>query len=146
MPGELLVIKGVTPLNGAQRLEYAGFVEMGRLFPRLLVATIASYGVAVCQEADCPGTALDRHPRLTTSLVPFRKAVKVSGYTGRVLLDLTITETGEARNPKIMSPARLDSEKAVTEQIHAWRFCPAVIFSRYKAVKAHFEIEITNRD
>jgi hypothetical protein len=67
----------------------------------------------------------------------FRKAVQSAGYVGRILLELTITETGVAQNPKITTPARLNSDRARIDQVRSWRFCPAVIFNRYKAGKAH---------
>lgn len=102
-------------------------------------------GAGLCEDnerANCPSMARDRGPTLISDLQSFRKAVRAEGYVGRVLVHLTVTEKGSARDPRITSPARLNSVSSVTDQILDWRFCPAVKYSKYKAATVQFVIDV----
>jgi len=119
---------------------------MGAIFARAMLLILLSTSFAICQDEDCPGTALDRGPRLKSSLDSFRKSVKSSGYAGRVVIDLTVTEAGEVQDSKIASPTRLNFQRDITDQIHTWRFCPAVRFNRYATVRTRFTVQVTTDD
>ena len=135
----------VSPVSGdASRVLNAQ--DMGAMFARAMLLVFVSASFAACQDNDRPGSALDRSPELKSSLDSFRKSVKTSGCAGRVVIDLTVTETGEVQNPKIASPTRLESRTDITDQIHDWRFCPAVRFNRYATVRMRFNIQVTAED
>ena len=77
---------------------------MGAMFARAMLLVFVSASFATCQDNDCPGSALDRSPELKSSLDSFRKSVKTSGYAGRVVIDLTVTETGEVQYSEDREP------------------------------------------
>lgn len=132
----------VSPVSGdASRVLNAQ--DMGAMFARAMLLVFVSASFAACQDNDRPGSALDRSPELKRSLDSFRKSVKTSGCAGRVVIDLTVREV---QNPKIASPTRLESRTDITDQIHNWRFCPAVRFNRYATVRMRFNIQVTAED
>jgi hypothetical protein len=99
-----------------------------------LAFLLAPVGVAHVDER-CPGTALERPARLLSSLEPLKKAAREEGYRGRLTFRLTVTETGDVRDPEAGS-------HKIKEQIRQLRFCPTVRHSRYVETQYHFDIEL----
>ena len=93
-------------------------------------------------DKSCPTTAYETPPKALTSMEPFKEAVRFQKYVGWVVLKLVISDAGTVSNPKIISPARLDFVKVIKDRILEWKFCPAVVFSRYKTGEMQFHIEV----
>jgi hypothetical protein len=103
----------------------------------LLFASLGSSQV----DERCPGTALDRPPRLLGSFNPLKDTARKEGYReGRLVFRLTVTETGNVRDPEITHPPQFSDSEKIKEQILKLHFCPAVRFSRYTEVRYVFEI------
>src|SRR4051794_32193882 len=85
--------------------------NVGAILARAMLPVLVSTSFAICQDDDSPGTPRDRGPRLKSSLDSFRKSVKSSNYAGRVVIDLTVTETGEVQDSKIATPTRVDQTR-----------------------------------
>ena len=90
----------------------------------------------------CSGTALDRPPKLLSSLNPLKDTARNEGYQGRLLFRLTVTETGTVRNPEVTRPPQFTDSEKIKNQILKLRFCPAVRYSRYADVRYVFDIKL----
>jgi hypothetical protein len=115
---------------------------MADLATRVMLALLlATAGPAQVDER-CPGTALDRSPKLLSSLEPLKGAAREEGYRGRLMFGLTVTETGSVRDPEVTYPPQFADSDKIEEHIRQLRFCPAVRHSRYAEVRYTFDIEL----
>ena len=90
----------------------------------------------------CPGTDLERGPKLLSSLEPLKNAAREEGYQGRLVFRVTVTETGSVVDPVIERPSQSTGSERITTEIFKLRFCPAVRSSRYAAVRATFDVQL----
>lgn len=112
---------------------------MVRMRTAIVLSTLCAGLLIACpdipeENGPCPGTALEKGPTLISDLEPFKSLVRSAGYRGRIILTVTVTESGSVRHPEIKQPARLNTDKRVLKQVRALRFCPAVKYSRYTAI------------
>lgn len=110
----------------------------GVILTSLMIATSL---VAQVDES-CPSTAYEAFPKLLTSFEPFKEAVRTQRYTGRVVIELMMSDTGTVSDPRIISPVRLNFVKVIKERILEWKFCPAVLLGRYNGGKMRLEVEV----
>jgi hypothetical protein len=110
----------------------------------LLFGFVLAHAVsAVGQDNDrCPSQAFDRAPILLSDPEPLKAAVRSAGHEGRVVLRVTVTESGDARDPRIISPPRLSSVPKILDEIRAWRLCPAVKLGRFQATAIEYSLEV----
>jgi hypothetical protein len=110
---------------------------------RTAIALIALCAGVVLAEGNCPEIALEKAPTLISDLEPLKRTVRSTGYSGRIIVTITVTESGSVRDPKIKQPARLASNSKILDQVRALRFCPAVKFSQYTAAPLELSVEVT---
>jgi hypothetical protein len=112
-----------------------------------MIAALSSGMLLTCATtvgSDCPSTAFVRSPTLISHLEPFKQAGRSAKYIGRVSVRLTVTDTGAVRDVKITGPTRLNTVPDVTDQVRRWRFCPAVVYSKYRTVPFQITIDVSD--
>lgn len=90
----------------------------------------------------CPGTSLERGPTPLTKWDALKKLVRAEGYKGTLSFQLSITDTGAVRDPKVTHPPQFVDSAKIKDELEKLRFCPAVKFSRYVETPANFHLDL----
>lgn len=90
----------------------------------------------------CPGTALERGPRLIGNTDRVRRAAREAGFSDQLVFRVLITEDGTVENPTVIAPKSLQRSPKILRAISELRFCPAVRYSRYAAVTVTLHVQV----